>query len=87
MSKQPRPYGNILAGTGKLDINPVDRIVGGLLEYNEAGDPASLRLHYESQGRLHGLTFPIDEAVFLLAMLKAIQLDHNIPFPDDPRKG
>ena len=44
-----------------------------------------LSIEFDANGMLHSLTMDIDNAMYLLAILKGFQLDEDIPFPDDPR--
>lgn len=45
-----------------------------------------ISLQYEDvQGRLQLIEMSLGEALYLLSLLKATQLNLGIPFPDDPR--
>lgn len=39
----------------------------------------------DKSGQLHQLNMPMGDAMYLLSILKATQLNLDIPFPDDPR--
>ncbi|WP_433762643.1 hypothetical protein [Brucella anthropi] len=79
-------YGNIIVSSGAVpSIENVGYIRGARLFYNNEGNPSSLNIHHECNGVPKELCLSFRDFVFLLSILKAIQLDHNIPFPDDPR--
>lgn len=39
----------------------------------------------DEHGRIHEIAMRLDDALYLLSILKAMQLNLDIPFPDDPR--
>ena len=41
--------------------------------------------HNDQSGRLCEITMKLGDALYLLSILKGIQLNLDIPFPDDPR--
>lgn len=46
----------------------------------------AVNIQYDDEdGRIHELTMRLDDALYLLSILKAMQLNLDIPFPDDPR--
>ena len=49
-------------------------------------DMEAVNIQYDDEkGTIHELTMQLDDALYLLSILKAMQLDLDIPFPDDPR--
>lgn len=46
----------------------------------------AISLQFEDDGSvLHQLDMSLGNAMYLLSLLKSIQLSQDIPFPDDPR--
>lgn len=46
----------------------------------------AVNIQYDDEhDRIHELTMRMDDALYLLSILKAMQLSLDIPFPDDPR--
>jgi hypothetical protein len=78
-------YGEIVVSTGKIPTVTVDRISGGRIERDASGKPARLHLHYFAGGQPQVMVVGFLDGMFLLSVLKSIQLDTKTPFPDDPR--
>lgn len=80
-------YGEAVLGVAPDRIVSVDHVMGGLLSTDSQGRPTSLDLHYQSADgpgpRALRLDWP--NAMFLLSLLKSMQLDTGTSFPDDPR--
>lgn len=48
---------------------------------------AGVKLQYEDEkGRTFEMAMPLGDAMYLLSLLKCLQLELDIPFPDDPRR-
>ena len=75
----------IIGGSEKLPSWSVGQIRGGLLETDKRGTPKAVAVHFAGPQGPHELRIGFGDAMYLLSMLKAIQLDLDIPFPDDPR--
>lgn len=80
-----KAYLNALAGASRERALVVDRIEGGVLEWDARDRPAFVELHYLVAGKPSVMRMPFDDAMAVLSIVKAIQLDTGIPFPDDPR--
>ncbi|MEQ9637109.1 MAG: hypothetical protein RLW68_13595 [Devosia marina] len=65
---------NILPAVGKM--------MGASINY---GHQAVGIQYKDKSGQLHQLNMPLGDAMYLLSILKATQLNLDIPFPDDPR--
>jgi hypothetical protein len=79
-------YGEWVVG-GDAPISPlplVGRIYGGRVEL-DGGKPSRVRIQYEGPVSPLELSMDFPNAMFLLSLLKSIQLDSGFPFPDDPR--
>ena len=64
---------------------PEGRILGGRLRRNESDEPIKVEIQLQSLGKVAMIDLKIPEAMFLLSVLKSVQLDIGYPFPDDPR--
>lgn len=63
-------------------LPPVGEIMGAGISYSLE----AVNIQYkDSEGRIHELTMKLGDALYLLSILKAMQLNLDIPFPDDPR--
>lgn len=80
-----KAYMNVFANLSPEQVRDADRIAGGLLERDVRDRPWRFELHYTVGGKPQILRMPFDDAMALLSVVKAIQLDTGIPFPDDPR--
>jgi hypothetical protein len=64
-----------------------DRILGAQLSYDSGGRPEWVEFQWQEEAgpeyRRMQLDFP--NAMFLLSLLRSIQLESGIEFPDDPR--
>lgn len=83
---QPKIYGDCFVTTAPTEEMAAGHIGGCLLRYGQDGRPASLEIHAGSPSQPQKVHLSFGDAMFLLGVLKAIQLDHNIQFPDDPRR-
>jgi len=65
----------------------VDHVLGGRLSSDAQGRPTWVDLQFEVAGKVHPVTLQLDflNALFLLSVVKSMQLDSGQPFPDDPR--
>lgn len=77
-------YGQVVLPAEQVPSRHVDRMSGFRVGRRD-GAPAGLELHFVSEGQPQRLTIPILEAMFLLSVLKAFQLNEDLPFPEDPR--
>ena len=65
-----------------------DRIQGVQLEAGPTPDRSIVRMQYtDAQSRWHDLRMGFLDAMYLLNLLRAIQLDEGFEMPDDPREG
>lgn len=63
-------------------LPPVGKMLGGGISYSLE----AVNIQYEDdKGRIHEVTMKLGDALYLLSILKAMQLNLDIPFPDDPR--
>ncbi|REC53006.1 hypothetical protein DRV84_15170 [Rhodosalinus sediminis] len=68
--------------TGISQLPRVKRIRGAQITHGME----AVNIQYDDEhGRTHELTMRLDDALYLLSILKAMQLNLDIPFPDDPR--
>ena len=79
-------YGEWLVGAaGRL--SRADHIRGARVVSDGKGRPAWVVVQYQEAGSAPvevEMDFP--NALFLLSLLKSLQLDSGVPFPDDPRR-
>ena len=67
-------------------LPPVGRIQGAQLQPSQTPEASSVRIEYSDRSGLrHALTMPFLDAMYLLNLLKSIQLDAGYEMPDDPR--
>ena len=81
-----RIYGNfaITGPSGETEV--ADHILGGQILHDAQGRPNFVLIQWQSGGgKIGELQVDYLNALFLLSMLKSIQLDQGTPFPDDPR--
>lgn len=64
---------------------PAGHIRGALLRRDDKGQAVKVEIQLISLGKTAQIDLDVRNAMFLLSVLKAIQLDNQIPFPDDPR--
>lgn len=80
-------YGDWLFGEGANEF-PVGHILGSRLLYGRDHEAHRIEVQIappDNSGRVAVLQFPFLEAMALLSLLKAAQLDCGFPMPDDPR--
>ena len=83
----PRVYGSVLASANRQpNIEQVGHIRGARLFYDVDGKPSEMNIHHEINGEPKELNIAYGDFMYLLSILKSVQLDHAIPFPDDPRR-
>lgn len=73
---------NMEESTGISQLPRVKRVCGAQITHGM--DAVSIQ-YDDEQGRIQELTMRLDDALYLLSILKAMQLNLDIPFPDDPR--
>ena len=79
-------WGSFLVGTSPVPQLPaVGHILGVQLQRDDRDQPSQIHVQYESSDGHYQLSMPFLDGMFLLSLLKAIQLDTDTPFPDDPR--
>ncbi len=89
MKKMPsrKPYGRVVASAsdhpGPTQV--VGHIHGGFLLSDVRGRPKTVVIQHGDEVPRHELHISFDDSMFLLSIVKGIQLDCEIPFPDDPR--
>lgn len=72
---------NMEEGTGIIQLPRVKKMQGAQITHSME----AVNIQYEDeQGRTHELTMQLGDALYLLSILKAMQLDLNIPFPELP---
>ena len=68
--------------TGINQLPRVKRMRGAQITHSME----AVNIQYDDEyDRIHELTMRLDDALYLLSILKAMQLNLDIPFPDDPR--
>jgi len=73
---------NMDESTGINQLPRVKRMRGAEITHGME----AVKIQYDDEhGRIHELTMRLDDSLYLLSNLKAMQLDLDIPFPDDPR--
>lgn len=82
---QEKRYGLPILSTNPMPALDVGQIRGARLQYDKAGKPDRLIVSHGTPPKTQELVLQFGDAMFLLAILKSMQLDHKIPFPDDPR--
>lgn len=87
MDREPDVWGAVAGGdAGAVRSLLAGRILGVRLARDTEGHPAAVGVQWLDENRKPvGLTMDFRNAIALLAMLKAMQLDLDAPFPDDPR--
>ena len=80
-----KAYGRAILPVPLKDSRRADHILGGLLERTIDGKPHQFRLQFEASNGPAELVMSFGDMMFLLSVVKAIQLDTATPFPDDPR--
>jgi hypothetical protein len=87
MQREPDVWGEIRLGEpGAVTALTAGRILGVRLARDEQGKPAAVGVQWlDERGHPVGLTMSFLDAIALLANLKAMQLDLDAPFPEDPR--
>ena len=90
MEREPptvMPYGEWTVSIPPIEPLHADRIRGALVLFDKQRRPEWVDIQWESAGDkvCHQLQMDFQNALFLLSVLKAIQLDTGTPFPDDPR--
>ena len=88
--KQPQkvmPYANWYQSVPPQEPIHADRISGGQLWYDQQDRPEWVTIQWQDGGEqlYHTLQMDFPNAMFLLSVLKSMQLDTGTPFPDDPR--
>ena len=83
-------YGEFVVSLSSGGDRPsnADRIRGARLCLDPQGRPEWVDLQFASAdggSQLREVRMAFVEALFLLSLLKSIQLDSGTPFPDDPR--
>lgn len=66
------------------ELPDVDLIQGALYEGDRASGHIEMR-YTDPDKNEYSLRIPLAQALYLLSVLKATQLNLGIPFPDDPR--
>ena len=81
------PYGDWTVYVPPIEPVVADHISGVLLSYDKQRRPEWVDIQWQSacDNKLHQLQMDFLNALRLLSMLKAMQLDTGTPFPDDPR--
>lgn len=83
---QNTTYGEWALSSPPIPPARVDRILGVRVKVGPDGRPAQVDLQYKStQGPVQQVAMGLGDALFLLSTLKSMQLDFDLPFPDDPR--
>lgn len=68
-------------------LPPVKSIEGGYCDWSGEARTSTFAMQYrDTKGDLIELTMPFLDAMYLLSILKGVQLDMGFPMPDDPRK-
>lgn len=82
VNDQKGAQSNMEESTGISQLPRVKRIRGAQITHGME----AVNIQYDDEpGRIHELTMRLDDALYLLSILKAMQLNLDIPFPDDPR--
>jgi hypothetical protein len=81
------PYGEWMVGVPPIEPLHADRMSGVQLSYDIQRRPEWVDIQWQSgtDKRFHQLQMDFPNALRLLSMLKAMQLDSGVEFPDDPR--
>lgn len=87
MSNTPDVWGRIVVGEkGAVKSLGADHITGVRVVRDGAGRPAAVGVQWMGDdGHPTGLTMDVRNAMWLLSCLKSMQLDLDLPFPEDPR--
>lgn len=80
-----KAYGDVFATNHAVEETDVGHISGGLLRYGPSHEPVAFEIHAGGPSQPQKVRLSFGDAMFLLSMLKSIQLDLGIPFPEDPR--
>lgn len=86
MSKPVDIYGEFVVGPpGSVPSVHMDEFMGFRVGRSSEGRIAGVDLHFRSRGQVQSLTIPMPQAMAMLAYLKSLQLNEDVPFPEDPR--
>lgn len=81
-----RIYGEWFTSLPPLAAKHADRILGARVSHDQQGRPEWVDIQWQGSGELYEqVQMDFVNAMFLLSVLKSMQLDSGIPFPDDPR--
>lgn len=83
-----RIYGEWVVGITNMPVAGADHILGARITTDQKGRPEWVEVQYRTADAPNGVAqMRLDwlNALFLLSLLKSIQLDSGLPFPDDPR--
>jgi hypothetical protein len=85
--RKDRIFGEWMQGSQPPEVLHADHILGAQLSHDTQGRPEWVEIQWQEETgpeyRRMQLDFP--NAMFLLSLLKSIQLESGIAFPDDPR--
>ena len=79
-----RTYGEFVIGP-TVQAERADRILGARVELDAQGRPDQVAIQFQTTAGFRELGMDFVEALFILSVLKCIQLDTRTNFPDDPR--
>lgn len=81
-------YGQWAVSTDALPLANADHILGARVSADSKGRPEAIDVQFrtaDGPGGVRQVRMDFVNALFLLSLLKSIQLDSGSPFPDDPR--
>ena len=84
MAEMARSYGEFIVSPD-LSVEVADHILGTRIELDVRRRPDQVAIQFQTTAGYRELRMDFLQALALLSMLKAIQLDTRTPFPDDPR--
>lgn len=86
---QPRSgtYGEWRVSSQPRKVFHADRILGAKLSRDSSGRPEWVEFQWQDApgADFHQMQLDFPNAIALLSMLKCLQLDSGVDFPDDPR--
>lgn len=77
-------YGKFLIGNVAIPTQRADHILGAQIQERLAA-PKAVTIQWQNASDPQQLTMELPQAMFLLSVLRAIQLDEKVKMPNDTR--
>lgn len=83
--KRARSYGKLVQNVKPATHLTVGHILGGTLIWSDNNQAESVYIQATKDKQLQRFDLSFGDAMFLLSILRAVQLDTGVSMPDDPR--